>query len=136
MTRQQAETLLVRLTAAFPRAEFPTPTAKLYRGVLEALPYERTRDAIEELLLTATFLPAIAEIVKAAGVEGDDTRKLAQAIREKKPLSRDYVFGWVVGEPLNPIPAQPAAPALPEPATVDVRAELATLKALMTGRAG
>jgi hypothetical protein len=125
---------MARIIDVFPQRQLTEGTIGAYMDVLEALPYERTRDGIEELLLSATFLPAIAEIVKAAGVEGEDVKKLAQAIREKKPLSRDYVFGWVVGEPLNPIPEPAPVPALSAPATVDVRGALRELAARFSRR--
>jgi hypothetical protein len=135
VTNKESAVLMARLVAAFPNAKTTPETMALYLEYLAPLPYQRMERAVADLVMTHPYpsLPTIADLLRAGDV---DTSKLAQAIREKKPLSRDYVFGWVVGEPLNPIPAKPAAPALPEPATVDVRAELATLKALMTGRAG
>jgi hypothetical protein len=137
VTNKDATRLMARLMAAFPSKDIREATVDAYMDVLCALPLEKAAPAIESLVLTADFFPSIAEIVAAAGVTGDDVRLLAEAIRTKQQLSRDYVKGWVIGEPTYPIPA-PETPALPDPneVRIDIRGTVAALaKALRGGRA-
>jgi hypothetical protein len=136
MTNRDATAFMAELLATFPRTDLPTPTAEKYLEVLHALPQDKVRAAIDQITLTADFFPSIAEIVAAAGVTGDDVRLLAEAIRTKQQLSRDYVKGWVIGEPTYPIPA-PEMPALPDSneVRIDIRGTVAALaKALRGGR--
>lgn len=62
MTEPEALRLMVRLVAAFPRPEVSEATVDVYVEHLLPLDYEAARAAIARLVVTATFLPKVAEI--------------------------------------------------------------------------
>lgn len=121
--------LLALLITAFPNQRIEQPTQRLYLAHLAALPADRAERAIRELIVGATFLPAIAEIVRACGVHDEATRQLAEAVRVGKPLVPDLasMTGWAVGEAARPIPPpvdeKPALPAGP-PISAEQRLQL------------
>lgn len=65
MLNHEAAQLLGGLCAAFPSAKFPPETQHLYLASLERLPYESTRDAVDELIGTTHRMPVIAQIREA-----------------------------------------------------------------------
>lgn len=62
MTEREALTLVAALQGAYPRPELTPKTVKIYAEILLPLDYAAARSAVERLLLTAKFLPTIAEI--------------------------------------------------------------------------
>lgn len=138
MTTNQANGLLKYIAAAFPQSKAldEEATVAVYLSRLLPMPYERTRAAVEHLVDTAEFLPSVAQLLGAAGIESDADRDLLhRAMQSGQPLNRDYVHGWVVGEPRNPIPPPAERPALPAPdeEKVDIRPLIARLAAALRG---
>lgn len=62
MTEREALTIVAALQGAYPRPEVTPKTVKIYAEILLPLEYPAVRHAVERLLLTAKFLPTIAEI--------------------------------------------------------------------------
>ena len=64
MTNQEAKRLLALLKAAFPRQEISQETAEVYCRFLADVEYEQVAAAVQRIVATATYFPAIAEIRK------------------------------------------------------------------------
>lgn len=65
MTEREALTVVAALQGAYPRPEMTPATVKIYARMLLPLDYAAVMQAAERLLLTAKFLPTIAEIREA-----------------------------------------------------------------------
>jgi hypothetical protein len=62
MTDSECKRLLVTLTAAWPKAEMPEPTAKLYMRCLRDLPYDVADATVAHAVTTRTWMPTISEL--------------------------------------------------------------------------
>lgn len=132
MTLDEAKAVLGRLVLAYPQAKTNEGLLRLYLDTLKALPYGVTDAACRELALTATFLPALSEIVRAVGISSETmedgrraTAQLAYAIRCGREMVRDLGSStrWAIGVARIPVPEdQGEALALPAPVVSDEQA--------------
>lgn len=130
MTNVQATALLAQLLATYPRADLQVATTDLYHQHLRALPADRATQAVRRLIMSATFLPSIAEIVAACEVGGPAIDQLVEAIQSGQELVPDLgsLTGWAVGKAAWPIPQviedMAALPAPAKSVTPEQRAEM------------
>ncbi len=75
MTRPEAFKLVMRLASGFPKTPLHEATIETYQDCLMDLDHDRAAGAVEALLRTAVFLPAIAEIRAAVvgNIAGPET---------------------------------------------------------------
>lgn len=107
MTKLEAAKLVAVLIASFPNAKIMQDTSAVYERMLADLDYTAANAAVERLLATAKFLPAVAEIREAAlAVCAGEIRPGGESWGEvlKAIARRGYVRppgdGWNFSDPL------------------------------------
>ena len=68
MRKEQAETLIAKLEAAFQRG-LPEDTTQIYLEKLMTLPFSTGLKRVDHLISTSTFMPKIAELMRQTDSE-------------------------------------------------------------------
>ena len=122
MTKSEVSKLVAILMACYPGMQFPPGTVLAYENFLIDLDHERAKRAVESLVRTKKFMPAIAEIV--AAYEGEKATDEIPYHRQFRPApQRGLMSNRELKAELDAYlakdkpPAPPAAPAAEEPAS-------------------
>lgn len=102
MTYAQAEELLERLRAAYPRIELSEPTVGLWLGELRRLDHWIGAAAVESLIAVVKTWPSVAHLNEYVTVARE------QAARERREAERheaERAFDLIERPPLREIPA-------------------------------
>lgn len=102
MTEEQAFKLVGMLTAAFPRQDVPQATVELYVQYLVPLDVEAATAAVQRIIMTKTFFPAIAELHTSEREQRNTLRPTAEEAWAlvKEQVRRVGSYGCFSGNPL------------------------------------
>lgn len=102
MTEEQAFKLVGMLTAAFPRQDVPQATVELYVQYLVPLDVEAATAAVQRIIMTKTFFPAIAELHTSEREQRNALRPTAEEAWAlvKEQVRRVGSYGYFSGHPI------------------------------------